>query len=272
MTQKPTLISIIVCAHNEEKYIDKSLPVIIRSLKSFQSEIIVVADRCTDKTIEKAKKYPVEVIVKNWKNWKNSYSEALQTGYLRARGTYVSIVDADIILPSNFFQNLIPLLKGKTVSIAAHVITYPDTLLNRLMNAWEKTRKFAPLGRTPRGAARIILKKALDEISGFRDVPSPDTDIDVRFAKRGYKSTFTEKVKAYHIRHITLKTIINGQINSGRGRYALGISLMKTVGHALLRFRPLTVCGWLLEWRASKRISQQFSSNPSRESSKARIC
>jgi glycosyltransferase involved in cell wall biosynthesis len=267
-TQKPTLISIIVCAHNEEKYIDKSIPNIIKTLEKFPNKIIVVADRCTDKTVEKAKKYPVEIIVKNWKNWKNSYSEALHTGYIHAKGTYVSIVDADIIVPSNFFKNLIPLLKGKTVSISAHVITYPDTLLNRLMNAWEKTRKFAPLGQTPRGAARIILKKALDEIGGFRDVPSPDTDIDVRFAKHGYKSTFTEKVKVYHIRHITLKTIINGQINSGRGRHALGISLMKTVGHALLRFRPLTVCGWLLEWQASKRISKQLSNNPSRRPSK----
>jgi len=245
--QQHTLISVIVCAHNEEKHIDKSLPNLTKALKEISSEIIFVADRCTDKTAEKAKKYPIKIIEKTWKKWENSYSEALQNGYANAKGIYISIVDADIIIPPNFFKELIPLIKDQTVSVAAEIVTYPDRFLNKLMYAWEKTSKFAPLGRTPRGAARIILKKALDEINGFRDVLPPDTDIDLRFAERGYKSVGTSKIKAYHIRRITLKKIINGQINSGRGRYTLRISLVKTIGHAILRMRPLTIYGWLLQ-------------------------
>lgn len=244
-----TQISVMVCAHNEEEYIDKSLPHIVRALKKFPHEIVFVADRCTDKTVEKAKKYPVKIIEKTWKKWQNSYAEALQTGYTHVKGTYISIIDADIVIPQNFFQDLIPLLENKIVSVAARVTTYPDTFLNRFINAWEKTYEFAPLGRMPRGAARIILKNALDEIGGFRDVPTPDTDVDIRFAKKRYKSIFAKNVEVYHIRRITLRKIINGQINSGRGRYTLGMSLTKTIGHSLLRFRPLTICGWLLEWR-----------------------
>jgi len=253
-TKKP-VISVIVCAHNEEKYIDKSLPSLIKALEGKSSEIIFVADRCTDKTVEKAGKYPVKIIEKKWKKWENSYSEALQIGYANAKGIYVSIIDADIIVPPNFFKELIPLIKDQTVSVAAQIVTYPDTFLNRLMNAWEKTSKFAPLGKTPRGAARVILKKALDEINGFRDVLPPDTDIDLRFAAKGYKSIGTSKIKVYHIRHITLKKIINGQINSGRGRYTLGISLVKTIGHAILRMRPLTIYGWLLERKRQPRYN-----------------
>jgi glycosyltransferase involved in cell wall biosynthesis len=253
--QQRPLISVIVCAHNEEKHVDKSLPSIIKALKGISSETVFVADRCTDKTVEKAKRYPVKIIEKTWKKWENSYSEALQNGYANAEGVYVSIVDADIIVPSNFFKELISLIRGKTVSVAAQIVTYPDTFLNRLMNAWEKTSKFAPLGKTPRGAARVILKKALDEINGFRDVPPPDTDIDLRFTKRGYQSIGTSKTKAYHIRCVTLEKIINGQINSGRGRYALGISLIKTIGHAILRVRPFTMYGWLLERRKHPRCN-----------------
>jgi glycosyltransferase involved in cell wall biosynthesis len=245
--QQRLLVSVIVCAHDEEKYVGKCLPNLLQALRDFKSEVIFVADRCTDRTVEKARKYPVKIIEKTWKKWENSYSEALQTGYTNAKGVYVSIVDADIIVPPNFFKELIPQIKDQTVSVAAKIVTYPDPFLNRLMNAWEKNSKFAPLGKTPRGAARIILKKALDEINGFRDVLPPDTDIDLRFAEKGYKSVGTPKIKAYHIRRITLKKIINGQINSGRGRYALGISLVKTIGHAILRVRPLTIYGWLLE-------------------------
>jgi glycosyltransferase involved in cell wall biosynthesis len=251
--QKRPLISVIVCAHNEEKYIDKSLLNLTKALKEISSEIIFVADRCTDKTVEKAKKYPVKIIEKTWKKWENSYAEALQTGYANAKAIVVSIVDADIIVPPNFFKELIPLIEGQTVSVAAEIVTYPDPFLNRLMHAWEKTSKFAPLGKTPRGAARIILKKALDEINGFRDVLPPDTDIDLRFGEKGYKSIGTSKIKVYHIRRITLKKIIDGQINSGRGRYTLRISLVKTIGHAILRMRPLTIYGWLLERKRQPR-------------------
>jgi len=252
MKTRNQTVSVIVCAHNEEAYIGKCLSALIKSLKKIPNEIIVVADRCTDKTVEKAKKYPVKIIEKNWKKWINSYSESLQTGYLNANGKYVSIVDADVVVPPNFFSGLIPLIKGKTISAAAQIVTYPDTFFNRLMNAWERTYSFAPLGKAPYGAARVVLKKALDEIGGFRDVPTPDTDIDIRFAKKGYKSIETTKIKAYHIRHITIKKAISGQINCGRGRYALGISLIKTIGHAMIRFRPFVIYGWILERQMSK--------------------
>lgn len=219
----------------------------LKALKGQESEVIMVADRCTDKTVENAEKYPIKIIKKTWKHWRNSYSESLQTGYSNATGYYLSIVDADIVVPPNFFKKLIAFINEKVASIAAYVVTYPDTFLNKFMNAWEKTYGVAPLGQKPYGAARILLKKALDEIGGFRDVPTPDTDIDLRLTKCGYKSIFSKEIKVYHIRHITLKSMINGQINCGRGRYVLGISFPKTLGHALLRIRPFTIYGWLLE-------------------------
>jgi len=255
VTSATPLISVIMCAHNEEKYVDKSLPSVIKSLAGFPSEIIFVADRCTDKTVEKVKKYPVKIIEKTWKKWNNSYSEALQTGYTHAKGALLSIVDADIMVPPNFFKKLTMLMDMENASVAAHVVTYPKNFLNRLVNAWEKTYKIAPIGGAPYGAARIIFKKVIDEIGGFRDVPTPDTDIDLRLSERGYKSIGTSEVKAYHIRQITLKSIVNGQVNSGRGRYALGISLTKTIGHALLRMRPMVICGWLLERQQARQTS-----------------
>jgi len=249
------LISVICCAHNEEEYVDKSVPNLLHVLRGCTFEIIFVADRCTDKTVERATNYQIKIIDKKWKKWKNSYAESLQTGYLIARGEYISIVDADIVVPANFFKDVISKLKGNVTSVAAQVVTYPDTLLNRMMNAWEKTYEFAPLGRQPRGAARVIIKKVLDEIGGFRDVPAPDTDIDIRLVEKGYLSVANLAVKVYHIRHLSFKRIVNGQISIGRRRYSLGISLMRTMGHAVFRARPLVIYGWLLEWIKFKLIT-----------------
>ncbi|MFB0522521.1 MAG: hypothetical protein ACETV1_02015, partial [Candidatus Bathyarchaeia archaeon] len=156
-----------------------------------------------------------------------------------------------IVVPTNFFRDLMPLMKDEVGSVGAHVVTYPDTLCNRVVNAWQRTHDIAPLGREPRGAARIVLRKALDDIQGFRDVPAPDTDIDIRLATKGYRSVATSSVKVYHIRHLSLEKMIGGQINSGRGRHALRISLIRTIGHSLFRLRPFVVCGWLLEWQTS---------------------
>ena len=247
MTNRP-IISVICCAHNEEDYVGKSIPSILNALKDVSGEVLLVADRCTDNTVDIASKYDVIVIEKNWKKWKNSYAESLQTGYLEARGKYVSIIDADIAVPVNLFSDLLPMIRGDVASTAADVVTYPDTFWNRLIYAWEKTYILAPFGKEPRGAARLILKSMLDKFGGFGDAAAPDTNLDMHLAKNGFKSVSTSAIKTYHLRHLSLGKMISGQINSGRARYSLGISLKRTIGHSVLRFRPLILSGWLQEW------------------------
>lgn len=252
---KSVLISVICCAHNEEEYVERCLQNLFGALDGFASEVIFVADRCTDGTVEIAEKYNVKIIEKNWRRWRNSYSESLQTGYLSARGVYVSIVDADVVVPVSFFRKLVPMIESDLVSVAARVVTYPSTFWNRVMYAWEKSRGVAPLGRKPYGAARVIIKRALDEIGGFHDVPTPDTDIDLHFAEEGYRSLGVPAVKVYHLRHLSPRKMVSGQINSGRGRYALGLGLVRTIGHSIFRFRPLVICGWFIEWTRRRQKS-----------------
>lgn len=249
-------VSVIICAHNEEKYVGKCLSSVLNAVNNIdvESEMIFVADRCTDNTVEIAKKFDVtKIIEKRWKKWKNSYAEALQTGYLKATGKYVSIIDADIIVPENLFVKLIPIVGNNVASVSAQVVTYPLTFLNRLVYAWEQTYEFTPLGRKPRGAARVILKRALDEIGGFNDFSAPDTDLDLRLMQKDYKSVYSRAVRVWHIRDITFDEIIKGQIGAGRARYALGVGFIRTIGHAVFRFRPFTICGWLLEWASRSR-------------------
>lgn len=252
MTKQRPLISVICCAHNEEEYVDKAIQSILNALKNFSAEVLFVADRCTDGTVNIARRYDVQVIEKKWKKWENSYAESLQTGYLKAKGNCVSIIDADIAVPNTFFRNLLPRITGSVASAAAEVVTYPDTFWNRMTYAWEKTYNVAPLGREPRGAVRLILKEVLDKFGGFCDVIAPDTKLDMDIANSGFESVSTSAIKAYHLRHLSLERMIRGQIISGRARFSLGIGFKRTVGHSLLRFRPLILNGWLQEWMNRK--------------------
>jgi glycosyltransferase involved in cell wall biosynthesis len=259
MANQNPLISVICCAHNEAEYLSKSIPSILNALQGITAEVLVIADRCTDNTADIAKKYGVKVIKKTWKKWENSYAEALQTGYCEANGTYVSILDADIVVPTNFFKSLLPLIKGHVASVAADVVTYPDTFWNRVFYAWEKTYNLAPLGKEPYGAARLILMTALDKIGGFQDVPAPDTNLDILLVKAGYKSVAVPALKIYHLRQLSLGKMVSGQIRSGRARYVLGLSFKRTLGHSLLRVRPLILQGWMLEWMNRKTSEKKTS-------------
>jgi glycosyltransferase involved in cell wall biosynthesis len=249
MAEGKPIISVITCAHNEERYVGKCLASVRRALRNFESEIVFVADCCNDNTVEIAKKYNVEkLIVKNWKSWKNSYAEALQTGFLQSSGKYVNILDADIVIPNDFFEKMLPIVKGKTVSVSASVETYPSTLFNSLYYAWERTHELTPFGKEPRGAARIMLREVLEEVGGFSDVLAPDTDLDVKVRERGYRSVYFKDVKVWHIREINFEKVVAGQLGSGAARYNLGVSFMRTLGHSIFRARPFVTCGWIIEW------------------------
>ena len=243
-----SLISVISCAHNEEEYVDRFLQSLQSSLEGFPHEVIFVADMCSDSTVEKAQSYDVKLLEKKWRRWRNSYAEALQYGFLHSRGNLISIMDVDLIVPKNFFRVLVPKVKGRVASATACLLTYPDTFMNRVIYAWEKTYQIAPLGRGPYGAARVIQKEALHRVGGFRDVFSTDTDLDFRLERLGYKSITVSEVVVYHARRSSIGSLVKRQIRLGRGRYMIGFGLMRTIGHSVFRLRPFVIAGWIMEW------------------------
>ncbi|CAG9612303.1 hypothetical protein BACCIP111899_01476 [Bacillus rhizoplanae] len=86
-------ISIIIPAHNEERYIGKCLESILKASKltKNQVEIIVVLNRCTDRTEEIAKSYKCITIKNNDKN----LSKIRNAGVEIARGEIILTIDAD---------------------------------------------------------------------------------------------------------------------------------------------------------------------------------
>ena len=251
VSNRHPLISVICCAHNEEEYVDTSVPRLLsalEALKEFSHEIVFVADRCTDKTVEKARKYGVRVVEKDWGRWRNGYAEALQTGFENSEGEIVGIVDMDILVSDDLFRGLVPRLRGRVASVDARVVTYPEGFWNRFGYAWEKTYDLAPLGRGHYGGARGLLRSALDEIGGFRDVFSVDTDVDTRLAEREYRSVGVRGVRVFHLRRVSPVMIIRRQVRMGQGRFMIGYGFLRTVAHAVFRARPFVVGGWLMEW------------------------
>ena len=82
--------SIIIPVYNVEEYIGRCLDSVFKqTMKDF--EVIVVDDGCTDKSIEIAKEYDVEVITSKHV----SVSEARNIGEKKATGEYLLFLDSD---------------------------------------------------------------------------------------------------------------------------------------------------------------------------------
>jgi len=238
----------LVCAHNEEGYIEDCLRSIVAQTHP-PKLVVVVADRCTDHTVAIAEKEPEtlrsEVIEKTRSSWKNSISENLQLGLKHMLGDALVMVDADMTLPSTFLEALLPELDGYAV-VSALVRTDPSKGgLNRLVALWELTYRFAPLGEQPRGGARAISISALTALGGFRDVYAWESDLDNRLRKMGFKVKLDRRVTVLHRRRMTLARSMAYQVQAGIARRQLGISAMRTMLHAVGRLRPFVLYGYL---------------------------
>ncbi|MFJ7839076.1 glycosyltransferase [Lysinibacillus sphaericus] len=112
--QEDVIISIIIPAHNEEKYIGKCLESISKASKLLQNqvEIIVVLNRCTDKTEEIAKSYNCITVNNDDKN----LSKIRNTGVERARGEIIVTIDADTQMNEHMLAKVVQnLSSGKYI-------------------------------------------------------------------------------------------------------------------------------------------------------------
>ena len=105
------LVSVVVPAYNEDKYIVKTLQG-IKALdrNDFDVEIVVVDGNSTDKTVDVCKKSGVRVVL--WKH--GTIGEARQKGIDEARGEIIAMTDADSDVPKDWLVKHIEALKRES--------------------------------------------------------------------------------------------------------------------------------------------------------------
>ncbi|MCX6723817.1 MAG: glycosyltransferase [Candidatus Staskawiczbacteria bacterium] len=181
------MLSIIIPALNEEKY----LPLLLASIKEqdFSDYEIILADAgSTDKTLEIAKRYNCKIVPGGLP------AKGRNEGEKVAKGELLFFVDADTILPGNFFKKtlaefvrhklevasfcLAPLSKSKISSFLLNFFyNYPIILLERIL---------------PHAAMGIIVKKNLfEKLGGFdEDVKLAEDHYLARQAVKLFKARF----------------------------------------------------------------------------------
>jgi hypothetical protein len=253
----PRRISVVVCAHNEETTIETCLrSIFIQTLKPH--EVLVVLDRCTDRTPSIVASFrQLTIIEKKVSHWRNSYTENLEIARKRVNGDVYAIIDADVCLSFDYLEKTVELLKPvDTVLVSGRVVfrSSNPNFLNRIARLWEELFWVSPsVTGLFYGCALLTETRFLTDIGGFSDVPAPDAFLQKQARHRALKHKFAEETVAFHFdEDLPLRETINRQIEMGKRRRAVQISFVRTVLFAMLRLKPFTISGWLTDFFIEK--------------------
>ena len=191
-------VSLVIPAHNEEKYIKACLESVTRfaSEHPVLAEIIVVDNASTDTTAEIAKKFPkVRVIAEK----KKGLTKARERGFKEATGDIIAYIDADTRMPPGWVQKLVDEFSSneKLVCLSGPYRYYDLKPLSNFTVAmyWGlfALPTYLVLGYMAIGGNFAAKKSALTEIGGFDtniEFYGEDTNIARRLHKVG-KVKFT---------------------------------------------------------------------------------
>lgn len=202
-------ISIIMPAHNEEKYIKESLLHAAKASFDGKKEIIVIDDGSNDKTFTYAKEVSIE-LVKKFKTTieiiKTNHigkSASINAALKKATGDIIAIVDADSFIAEDSLVEITKVIRPKKVVAACAVVKVKNRKtffgmwlhIEQIYNSLIRMilSKVNANITTP-GPLSVYKRKALIEIGGFETKGfSEDVDIAVRLLKSGKVIEFAEK-------------------------------------------------------------------------------
>lgn len=114
VSNKEPLISIVVPVYNGEKFIKKSIDVLLKIKCS--KEIIVINDCSTDNSLKLLKKYGNNIILIDLKENKG-VSNARNLGIEKAKGKYIGFVDIDDCIEDEMYDEMLKKLETSAADV-----------------------------------------------------------------------------------------------------------------------------------------------------------
>jgi len=223
-THKFSSITVIIPAHNEERYIGEAINSVIDSDWEGKKEIIVVDDGSKDKTAEIASSFEKVKLIRTEHSGKSaSVNKALAI----AKGELIAVVDGDSYIHKNSLKEVAKEVERDNIVAACcpvrvrnrkkficmwlHIAEIYYSLMRGLFS------KINANITTP-GPLSIYRKKELMDIGGFStDVFSEDADVAIRLIRKGYKIGFAETAIAETNMPYDIKGFLRQRTRFARG-------------------------------------------------------
>ena len=127
-------ISIIIPAYNAEKYINECIDSILKNSKESlnQTEIIVINDGSTDRTLKKLEKYKENNIIHVYTTKNQGVSAARNYGIKLAKGDWITFIDADDKVTEGFVdQNINELNNSALIKTTISINNYNNQIKDK---------------------------------------------------------------------------------------------------------------------------------------------
>src|SRR3989338_4841678 len=226
-THKFSSITVIIPAHNEEKYIGEAIGSVLDADFDGEKQIIIVDDGSKDNTYDIALKYEQQG-VQAIKTAHSGKAASLNRALSRSMGDLIAVVDADSIIHKDALNALKDEVERDNTAAATGVIKVKNRKkficmwihIEQLYNSLIRLL-FSKINAnivTP-GPLSMYRKKELLEANGFStDGFSEDIDVTIRLIRKGYRIGFAENAVAETNMPYTPKEFLRQ-----RSRFARGI-------------------------------------------------
>jgi len=194
--------SIVVPAHNEEEHIEECLASLINQTKK-ASEIILVDDGSTDKTVELASKFQVKIIKLKHNGrgyarntgWRAAKEDII--GWRAAKEDIIFFAEADSICDKNWHKEMLKEFeKGADAVIDRKAVYNPKTFFEKTYQANLNVRysNYTPFN------AWAFKKEVLQKVNGFDEnlQYAGDRELGMRIMEEGFKIFFAKNAIQYH--------------------------------------------------------------------------
>ncbi len=203
-------VSILIPVRNEEPFISDCLDSIKN--QTFEDwELVIIDDHSTDKTAFIIQKYLVgDNRIRLFRNEGSGLIDALKTGFHKVRGTYLTRMDGDDIMPVNWLKKMVEAIEGSpgNTIITGLIKYFPQAGVSEGYKKYENWLNDINLhGNQWKNIYRECIVAApnwmgrtadLKKIDGFDHLEYPD---DYHLAFKWYKNRFNIKC----VPEITLK-------------------------------------------------------------------
>ena len=185
---KHPLITVVIPAFNEEKYLRYCLEALKKQSYKNNFETIVVDNNSTDKTYQVAKEFGARIISEK----KQGYVFALKRGMDKAKGDIIAVTDSDTQVREDWLSVIDKAFKNPKVAAVTGVVKldYKSKLvsisLSALYTIFINISTF--IGKPNLSGFNFAVRKdALLKVGGVNTLfaMSPDVDLGIRLGKTG---------------------------------------------------------------------------------------
>ena len=193
---KKITFSVIIPAHNEEQYICKCLKAVRRAAKQVPEDgvqIVVAANRCTDRTAEIARRFGADVV----ENSDRCISKIRNAGAKAAKGSILVTVDADSVMTPGTLREIREMLGSGRYIGGGSPVSFDRMSLGIAVSSLYIAVKLLPVmlksGGLLSGAMFWCRKRDFDRIGGFDETLVSLEDMDFARRLKQYGDRFGKK-------------------------------------------------------------------------------